>query len=49
MLTNICLVLFGFVVAMLGVIYALESQHQIVGILVAFAGGAMIIEGTYRE
>ena len=48
MLTNICLILFGFVIALLGVIYALESQHQTVGILIAFGGGAIIIEGFYR-
>tara|TARA_R100001463_G_scaffold3250_2_gene13294 strand:- start:727 stop:879 length:153 start_codon:yes stop_codon:yes gene_type:complete len=38
MVLNLLMILVGFVLAMLGVVTFIHSEHQTLGILIAFAG-----------
>jgi len=45
MMLRLLMVLLGFMVLMLGVILAIHTQHDILGLLMVFGGMASITEG----
>ena len=45
MMLRLFMVLLGFIAAMLGVILAIHTQHDILGLLMVFGGMASITEG----
>ena len=45
MILRLLMVLLGFVATMLGVILAIHTQHDILGLLMVFGGLALITEG----
>ena len=45
MILRLLIVLLGFIASMLGVILAIYTQHDILGLLMVFGGMASITEG----
>jgi hypothetical protein len=45
MMLRLLMVLLGFIAAMLGVILAIHTQHDILGLLMVFGGMASVTEG----
>ena len=45
MMLRLLMVLLGFIASMLGVILAIHTQHDILGLLMVFGGMASITEG----
>ena len=45
MILRLLMVLLGFVATMLGVILAIHTQHDILGLLMVFGGMASVTEG----
>ena len=45
MILRLLMVLLGFIAAMLGVILAIHTQHDILGLLMVFGGMASVTEG----
>ena len=45
MMLRLLMVLLGFIASMLGVILAIHTQHDILGLLMVFGGMASVTEG----
>ncbi len=44
-MARLLMVLFGFILAMLGVILSIHSEHYVVGLLITFGGVVSVFEG----
>jgi len=45
---RLLMVLFGFILAMLGIILSIHSEHYVVGLLITFGGVGSVLEGVAK-
>ena len=49
MIMRMMMTLTGLILSMLGIIVAVHSDHQVLGVLLLFSGGVLMLEGLPKN